>query len=217
MVSWLNRAFDEYKRKAAVITVIIHKWFLSIQVMDRTIKITNAKVADSGQWICIARNSAGESRKTFDLSVLGERPSRLSSTHIVIIYPRRVCRVAPIPRSQQHELLDRHRQASPPGLLCEWHSKTYPRLDEGKSKGERERAMNGKRGGGEWQGGCNWTGAESRDRMSSRPRTCCTFFLNRKELAMSCCWAVLERLPPEHSRPTLQTGFEYISIILYFL
>ena len=48
--------------------------------MDRTIKITNARVADSGQWICIARNSAGESRKTFDLSVLGERHSRLSST-----------------------------------------------------------------------------------------------------------------------------------------
>ena len=46
--------------------------------MDRTIKITNAKVADSGQWICIARNSAGESRKTFDLSVLGERLSSLN-------------------------------------------------------------------------------------------------------------------------------------------
>lgn len=43
-----------------------------LQVLDRRVEVSNARLSDAGKYICVARNEAGEARKTFDLSVLGE-------------------------------------------------------------------------------------------------------------------------------------------------
>ncbi|GMT05475.1 hypothetical protein PENTCL1PPCAC_27649, partial [Pristionchus entomophagus] len=42
----------------------------TVEVSDRRIKISDARLSDSGSYVCIAQNEAGEARKTFDLSVL---------------------------------------------------------------------------------------------------------------------------------------------------
>lgn len=42
-----------------------------LQIVDRRVQVTDARVSDSGKYICVVKNEAGEARKTFDLSVLG--------------------------------------------------------------------------------------------------------------------------------------------------
>ena len=103
-------------------------------MMDRTIKITNAKISDSGQWICIARNSAGESRKTFDLSILGNR-----SLEVNLLFNAMTYRSTSFLGPEQHELLDCDWTAFAAGLLRDGHSKTEPRLDKGeRGKGGKD-------------------------------------------------------------------------------
>lgn len=38
---------------------------------DRRIEIRNARLSDSGNYVCIVENEAGQARKKFDLAVLG--------------------------------------------------------------------------------------------------------------------------------------------------
>uniref|UniRef100_A0A0M3IE08 Hemicentin-1 n=1 Tax=Ascaris lumbricoides TaxID=6252 RepID=A0A0M3IE08_ASCLU len=42
-----------------------------VQVNDRRIEIRNARLSDSGNYVCIVENEAGQARKKFDLAVLG--------------------------------------------------------------------------------------------------------------------------------------------------
>lgn len=38
---------------------------------DRRIEIRNARLSDSGSYVCVVQNEAGEARKTYELTVLG--------------------------------------------------------------------------------------------------------------------------------------------------
>ena len=42
------------------------------QVDERRIQIRNARLSDSGSYVCIVENEAGEARKRFELAVLGK-------------------------------------------------------------------------------------------------------------------------------------------------
>uniref|UniRef100_A0A0K0DQ12 Ig-like domain-containing protein n=1 Tax=Angiostrongylus cantonensis TaxID=6313 RepID=A0A0K0DQ12_ANGCA len=46
----------------------------SVEVLDRRVEVSNARLSDAGKYVCVASNEAGEARKTFDLSVLGMLP-----------------------------------------------------------------------------------------------------------------------------------------------
>ena len=52
----------------------------TVEVVDRRIQVSDARLSDSGKYICVASNEAGEARKTFDLSVLGQL--KLNSSYI---------------------------------------------------------------------------------------------------------------------------------------
>ncbi|CAJ0933934.1 unnamed protein product, partial [Mesorhabditis belari] len=52
----------------------------TVQIDDRTVKITKARLSDVGQYVCVATNEGGEARKTFELSVL-EAPRFLDMTN----------------------------------------------------------------------------------------------------------------------------------------
>ncbi|EYB86265.1 hypothetical protein Y032_0282g1277 [Ancylostoma ceylanicum] len=53
----------------------------TVEVLDRRVEVSNARLSDAGKYICVARNEAGEARKTFDLSVL-EVPRFLDMTNV---------------------------------------------------------------------------------------------------------------------------------------
>uniref|UniRef100_F1KPK8 Hemicentin-2 n=1 Tax=Ascaris suum TaxID=6253 RepID=F1KPK8_ASCSU len=53
----------------------------TVSVNDRRIEIRNARLSDSGNYVCIVENEAGQARKKFDLAVL-ERPRFLDMTNL---------------------------------------------------------------------------------------------------------------------------------------
>ncbi|VDM60008.1 unnamed protein product [Angiostrongylus costaricensis] len=53
----------------------------SVEVLDRRVEVSNARLSDAGKYVCVASNEAGEARKTFDLSVL-ELPRFLDMTNL---------------------------------------------------------------------------------------------------------------------------------------
>ncbi|VDK37430.1 unnamed protein product [Gongylonema pulchrum] len=53
----------------------------TVLVDDRRVEIRNARLSDSGNYVCVVENEAGEARKTFDLAVL-ERPRFLDVTNL---------------------------------------------------------------------------------------------------------------------------------------
>ncbi|CAI4229355.1 unnamed protein product [Auanema sp. JU1783] len=74
----------------------------TVQISDRRVQVTNARLSDSGQYVCIVRNEAGEARKTFDLAVL-EVPRFLDMTNtnpsIIIGRPQTLdCSVSGTPK-----------------------------------------------------------------------------------------------------------------------
>ncbi|CAJ0583273.1 unnamed protein product, partial [Mesorhabditis spiculigera] len=52
----------------------------TVQIENRTVQITKARLSDVGQYVCVATNEGGEARKTFELSVL-EAPRFLDMTN----------------------------------------------------------------------------------------------------------------------------------------
>ncbi|KAM3729054.1 Hemicentin-1 [Dirofilaria immitis] len=61
---------------------LITKWIIDGQeVDDRRIEIRNARLSDSGSYICVVQNEAGEARKTYELTVL-EPPRFLDMTNL---------------------------------------------------------------------------------------------------------------------------------------
>uniref|UniRef100_A0A183HEQ8 Ig-like domain-containing protein n=1 Tax=Onchocerca flexuosa TaxID=387005 RepID=A0A183HEQ8_9BILA len=54
---------------------------LLFQVDDRRIEIRNARLSDSGNYVCVVQNEAGEARKTYELTVL-ELPRFLDMTNL---------------------------------------------------------------------------------------------------------------------------------------
>ncbi|CAG9531886.1 unnamed protein product [Cercopithifilaria johnstoni] len=58
------------------------KWIIDGQeVDDRRIEIRNARLSDSGSYVCVVENEAGEARKTYELTVL-ELPRFLDMTNL---------------------------------------------------------------------------------------------------------------------------------------
>uniref|UniRef100_A0A0R3RPN6 Immunoglobulin I-set domain protein n=1 Tax=Elaeophora elaphi TaxID=1147741 RepID=A0A0R3RPN6_9BILA len=62
------------------------KWIIDgqethIQVDDRRIEIRSARLSDSGSYVCVVENEAGEARKTYELTVL-EPPRFLDMTNL---------------------------------------------------------------------------------------------------------------------------------------
>ncbi|EJW70372.1 hypothetical protein WUBG_18720, partial [Wuchereria bancrofti] len=51
-------------------------------VDDRRIEIRNARLSDSGNYICVIENEAGEARKTYQLTVNGTYKNLLNSIEI---------------------------------------------------------------------------------------------------------------------------------------
>ncbi len=49
--------------------------YVQISSRGRKLHLLSAQVSDTARYTCIARNSAGEARKTFDLRVLGKCPA----------------------------------------------------------------------------------------------------------------------------------------------
>ncbi|WKY14387.1 hypothetical protein Q1695_000159 [Nippostrongylus brasiliensis] len=61
----------------------------TVEVIDRSVEISNAQLSDSGEYICVARNEAGEARKTFEISVLeGPRFNDITDLNPSIIIGR---------------------------------------------------------------------------------------------------------------------------------
>lgn len=71
-----------------ITSVISHLCLLQLEYAGRTLKVTEAKLEDSGRYTCLATNAAGEAQQHIRLSVHGNVKINTAPLSLHVLFPR---------------------------------------------------------------------------------------------------------------------------------